>query len=642
MGLGDYIKARRLGEATYKEQLNAGKYPYLQVLEEILSKVTIVSERNLGTIEIPMDRVRGTYAAGRRSAFAADFMPLLEDDTEFAEKWIFLCDSLKDEGLRDPVKAYEFMNYYYIMEGNKRVSVTRYLGADSIPGKVTRLVPRFEFTRESLCYYEYLDFYKKCPENYLVFNEPGSYTKLNFRIGKRPEDEWTEEDRDTLKSSFYRFRNAFRAVVQTEDPENIVGDAFLSYLNVYPYGAILNKSSMELQKELQAMKEELQLQGSRKNVRLMLDEDDVPKRGIFSFLSSPGTGSKVLRIDFIHDTDSRTSEAVYLHDLGVNALKNEYGSRIEVRNHYSVNPFTDIYHLLGECAGNGSDLVFTTSRVFLDPTLSAAVRFPKTRFLCCTLNAAHRYLRTYYARFYEVTYLCGIIAGSLTKDDKIGYLADLPVPETMANINAFALGVQLMRPSAKVHVQWLLKKDNDHLEYFRKNNIHLISGRTMMNQSSSFADYGLFEYENGSMKRLAMPLLDWGTVYKKIVESVRNGAYDMADNTGDGYNALNYWWGLSTGAVDLVYTKDLPRQTIRFVENLKDAIREGFYPVFSGKIIGKFGSNAVTISDSHDSVLPQDELLHMHWLLDNVETREPGLDELTDYARILLLSYINN
>ena len=91
---------------------------------------------------------------------------------------------------------------------------------------------------------------------------------LNFRIGKRPEDEWTEEDRDTLKSSFYRFRNAFRAVVQAEDPENIIGDAFLSYLNVYPYDRILNKSSMELQKELQAMKEELQLQGSRKNVRL--------------------------------------------------------------------------------------------------------------------------------------------------------------------------------------------------------------------------------------------------------------------------------------------------------------------------------------------------------------------------------------
>ena len=76
MSLGEYIKAKRLGEASYREHLAEGSYPYLQVLDEILNHVTIVSETVLKETEIPMDRIRGTFAAGRRTAFAANFMPL--------------------------------------------------------------------------------------------------------------------------------------------------------------------------------------------------------------------------------------------------------------------------------------------------------------------------------------------------------------------------------------------------------------------------------------------------------------------------------------------------------------------------------------------------------------------------------------
>ena len=170
MSIGDYIKAKRLGEASYRESLEKGQYPYLQVLDEILNHVTIVSETLLKDDEIPLDRVRGTFAAGRRTAFAPNFMPLLDDNTEFSEKWSFLFDSLKKEGIRDAVKCYEYMGYYYIVEGNKRVSAMKYLGAETIPARVTRLVPRYENDKAHEAYYEYLEFYKKCPENYMVFS----------------------------------------------------------------------------------------------------------------------------------------------------------------------------------------------------------------------------------------------------------------------------------------------------------------------------------------------------------------------------------------------------------------------------------------------------------------------------------------
>ncbi len=52
------------------------------------------------------------------------------------------------------------MNQFYVQEGNKRVSVLKYLGAYSIRGSVTRLVPKRTEDKENKIYFEFLDFYE--------------------------------------------------------------------------------------------------------------------------------------------------------------------------------------------------------------------------------------------------------------------------------------------------------------------------------------------------------------------------------------------------------------------------------------------------------------------------------------------------
>ena len=66
-------------------------------------------------------------------------MPILRENTEFAYKWATLSQSHINEGIRDPIKAYEYMNKFYVEEGNKRVSVLKYFDAVSVPGYVTRI-----------------------------------------------------------------------------------------------------------------------------------------------------------------------------------------------------------------------------------------------------------------------------------------------------------------------------------------------------------------------------------------------------------------------------------------------------------------------------------------------------------------------
>ena len=117
-------------------------------------------------VEIPADRIAGTKAKGRRSAFSRSFMPLLKDDTEFARKWMTLFGIQMTEGIRDPIKVYEFMNRFYVQEGNKRVSVLKYLGATSIWANVTRVVPVPTESKENRIYYEFMDFYDHTPVSY--------------------------------------------------------------------------------------------------------------------------------------------------------------------------------------------------------------------------------------------------------------------------------------------------------------------------------------------------------------------------------------------------------------------------------------------------------------------------------------------
>ena len=71
------------------------------------------------------EMIVGTFTAGRRTAFAPNFMPLLDDESEFAAKWQTLYNAHLEEGIHDPIKCYEFMNRYYVLEGNKRVSVLK-------------------------------------------------------------------------------------------------------------------------------------------------------------------------------------------------------------------------------------------------------------------------------------------------------------------------------------------------------------------------------------------------------------------------------------------------------------------------------------------------------------------------------------
>ena len=157
MSMEDYRKAYKAGKREYQSRLLRGQKPTLEVLDDILPNESLPQE-NLGLVQIPLSQIVGTRYEGRSSAFAANFMPLLEERTEFSVKWANLCKAHETEGIHDAIKAWEYMNKFYVEEGNKRVSVMKYFGADSIPGVVTRILPKRTNDKENKIYLSYLTF----------------------------------------------------------------------------------------------------------------------------------------------------------------------------------------------------------------------------------------------------------------------------------------------------------------------------------------------------------------------------------------------------------------------------------------------------------------------------------------------------
>ena len=91
--IDQYNRALRLGQKFYKSAVSRGGYPYPLVLDDILNESTVAGRASIGLVNIPSELIIGTKSAGRVSAMAGNFMPLLEEQSEFGAKWISLCEA---------------------------------------------------------------------------------------------------------------------------------------------------------------------------------------------------------------------------------------------------------------------------------------------------------------------------------------------------------------------------------------------------------------------------------------------------------------------------------------------------------------------------------------------------------------------
>lgn len=627
MSAQDYLEALRAGRKEYRNRINKGMYPYLPVLDEILSQVEIVKEVNLGLVQIPLKLVVGTSTRGRTNAFAGNFMPLLEIGSEFAAKWAVLCDSQKEEGIHDPIIAYEYMNRYYVVEGNKRVSVLKYYDAVEIPAIVTRKVPKRTDETENKIYYEFMDFNKVSGVNNLWFSKEGSFPALIRLLGYPAEHEWTDDERKDFASAYLAFSTAYGNKGGKKLPIT-TGDAFLAYLKIYGYSVVKDQRPAQMMPGIEKIwKEFLVLCNDAEPVELKMDPvSDTEKKNVLSYLIP--TGAKRLKVAFVYDKSPSTSDWNYGHELGRKHLEDSFPNQIQTTAYNEVRADENTVDVLESIIQDGHDIVFTTSSQLLPASLKMAVEHPEVKILNCSLNSTHQYIRTYYARMFEGKFLAGVIAGALTENNRIGYIADYPIYGMIANINAFALGAKFVNPRSEVYLEWSTRRDHDPYKIFWDKQVSYVSNQDMITPLNESRQYGLYHIDNDVITNLVMPVWDWGCFYEKLIRSVISGSWKKEDDT-EGYRALNYWWGMSAGVIDIICSQNVPAPTKQMVELLKQLIIKGDFSPFDGEVVAQDG----TVMSRSGTRMKPEEIVKMDWLVDNVIGSIPKIEELTDQAK---------
>ena len=626
MSAQDYLEAIRLGKKEYRNRINKGMYPYLPVLDEILSHVSIEKEVNLGLIQVPLKLVVGTSTRARTNAFASNFMPILDWGTEFGAKWASLCDAQMEEGIREPIIAYEYMNRYYVVEGNKRVSVLKYFGAVTIPAVVTRKIPKRTDDLENKIYYEFMDFNKVSGINNIWFSKEGNFSRLLELLGYEADHVWSEDERRDFASAYLAFSNAYEVKGGKKLPIT-TGDAFLAYLNVYEYKDVKNMIPKEMEEGIEKIwKEFLILQNDDEAVELKMDPVDAGKKNVLSYLFP--ANSKKLKVSFVYDKSTGASDWNYGHELGRKYIEERFSDEIETEAVENVTPDEQAAEVLEDIIEHGSDIIFTTTSQLIQPSLKAAVKHPEVKILNCSLNASHQYIRTYYARMYEGKFLAGIIAGALTENNRIGYVADYPIYGMIANINAFALGARFVNPRAKVYLEWSTMRDHDVYETFWNEHISYVSNQDMITPQNASRQFGLYNINNDQITNLVMPVWNWGIFYERLLRSIMSGFWKKEDDT-DGQKALNYWWGMSAGVIDIICSQNVPMATRQLVDLLKQLICKGEFSPFDGEIIAQDG----TVKSRNGERMQPEEIVTMDWLVDNVIGIIPTIEELTEQAK---------
>ena len=625
----EYAKALKMGQKEYRELKMRGKNPEPAVLDDILGNAPQLTTVEVGLVEIPAERIVGTKSAGRITAFSASFFPMLDPETEFAHKWFDLCKGhMSDGGIHTPIICYEYLGNFYIQEGNKRVSVLRYFGAPRIPGTVYRILPAPSEDPQIKAYYEFLEFYAGAKLYDVRYRRPGDYPKLLAYLGKELGESWSEREQKTFRAYFLYFKDAFLAL-GGNNLNLLPEEALLLWLRVYPFRDLGKMSSGQIRKALSALWDDVVALAQESPVQVQTEPTEGGK-GLLNMIM--GDRVQHLQVAFIHMLDSEVSAWCKSHEEGIDHLRRVMGERVTIRSYYRADSPERADELLEQAVAEGAQMIFTTTPNLSRPTLKAAVKYPKVRFLNCSVDAPYSSVRTYYGRIFEGKFITGAIAGAMADSNEIGYIGSYPIYGVPASINAFALGAQMTNPRARIQLRWSCMPGQP-VKDFIDSGIKVISNRDVPvpdKKYLDYCDYGTYMVvENGQLTPLGSPCWLWGKFYEQVVRSVLDGTYDSGRNARQ---AVNYWWGMDSGVIDVKLAEHIPTGVQELANVLRAGLRNGSIDPFRRRLVAQDGR----VMSPGPRTWSADELLHMDWLVENVEGSIPEFDQVLPMAKAMV------
>ncbi|HUX71481.1 MAG TPA: BMP family ABC transporter substrate-binding protein [Cellulomonadaceae bacterium] len=243
---------------------------------------------------------------------------------------------------------------------------------------------------------------------------------------------------------------------------------------------------------------------------------------------------------------------------GAAAVKKDLGTSVNVLTADQIPENNSVTQTMQAMVDKGATVLFATSYGYFTYALNFAIAHPKVTVLHqggFETGTFPPNFGTYWGQAYDPVGLGGMAAGGTTKTNKLGFIYAFPIPQTIANIDAFELGAQLVNPAAETYIvntsNWC-----DPLKQKQAVTALLAQGADVFSQHQDCQSTVIqavkaagkyvvgYHYDAQALDPsgwLTGSAWSWAPIYEKIIGAVQAGSF-----TGGPYNA-NWIGSFATG-----------------------------------------------------------------------------------------------
>lgn len=313
----------------------------------------------------------------------------------------------------------------------------------------------------------------------------------------------------------------------------------------------------------------------------------------------------------------------YRHDIGRQQVEEAYGNKVKTIFVENVQYGPDAERVMRNMIAEGADIIFGTSFGYMETMLKVAKDYPEVKFEHATGYKQSKNMASYGLRLYQARHVQGVIAGLMTKTDKICYVGAFPIPEVIREINTYFLGARSTNPDVEIEIVWVNTwydppKEAQAAKVMMANGCDMVAQHTDSPAPLQAAEvqgklgFGQAsdQYGFAPKAQLTATIDNWGPYYVRRVGEVMTDTWV----TGD------YFGHMNEGAVQMADFTNMPAEVAQIAQEMKDAISTGQFYAFTGPLKDNEGNLVLADGEIADDL----HLNTMMYYVEGIKAKVPN------------------
>jgi len=329
------------------------------------------------------------------------------------------------------------------------------------------------------------------------------------------------------------------------------------------------------------------------------------------------------KVGFIYVGPTGDHGWTYRHDIGRQDIEKHFGDKVETTFIESVKYGPDAERAIRAMAKGGADIIFATSFGYMEPMLKVAKEFPNVKFEHATGYKQSKNMSSYGLRLYQARHVQGVIAGMMTKTNKICYVGAFPIPEVIREINTYYLGAKSVNPDVDIDIVWVNTwydpgKEAQAAKVMIAEGCDMVAQHTdspaplQTAEKAGVLGFGQAsnQYKFAPQAQLTATIDNWSPYYIQKVQDVMDGTWKSGD----------YFGHMKDDVVQMAPFTNMPDEVKAFAQKIKDGITNGKYFAFTGPIKDNTGKLQLKDGEIADDA----HLNGMMYYVEGIDAKVPG------------------